>query len=169
MDENRVIGVDGELPWHHPEDLAHFRETTVSHPVIMGRVTYESIRETLGEPLPNRATIVLTSQDIDTSHPDVYAADGVAVALYTALAITEENALSDPNYPLRPDLNGDTVYVAGGGSVYEQLLPCADRLVLTRVHDTYDGDTYFPAFDRDIWVEVDREDGDTLSFVTYER
>lgn len=151
---NGVIGREGGMPWHHPEDLAHFRETTVGHPVVLGRRTYERIVDRLGEPLPERTTVVLSTRDLDL--PDgVLLAGSIPEALSTAAAA------------LSPGL--ETVYVAGGGSVYEATLPVADRLVLTELDAAHEGDTHFPEFDRSEWRETDRAEREALSFVTYER
>lgn len=159
LDSNRVIGVDGDLPWHYPDDLAHFKKTTNGHPVIMGRVTYEGILTTLGEPLPNRQNLVLTStpDDIDVTGGDVYPVTSVTDALSLAYHLASE---TDPVV--------DDVYVIGGASVYDQFIDTATRMVLTEIHDTHEGDTYFPEFDTDVWDEVDRDDRGNLSFVTYE-
>ena len=149
--ENGVIGKDGAMPWHYPEDLAHFREVTMGHPVVMGRVTFESIVSRIDGPLPGRTNVVLTrSPDrLDTEHPAVTAATTVEEAL--ELAGSED----------------DEVFVAGGASVYEQFLSVADRLVLTEIHESYDGDTAFPEWDEDDWTEIARDDREGLSFVTY--
>jgi dihydrofolate reductase len=148
--ENGVIGVGGEMPWHLPADLRHFKETTTGHPVIMGRHTYESIVAGLGEPLPGRTSIVLTTGDLDAPE-GVVLARGVEEALDAAR-----------------DADDEVAYVVGGGTVYEQFLPLVDRMLLTEVHDSFDGDTHFPEFD-DEWVEVEREERDGFAFVTYER
>jgi dihydrofolate reductase len=153
--ENGVIGADGGMPWHHPEDLRRFKETTTGHPVVMGRRTYESIVDRLGEPLPGRTSVVLSTRDLDLPGGAVLASS-VEEALSLAREDCEERGVS-------------TVYVAGGGSVYEQFLPPADRLVLTEVHASPEGDTRFPEWDREAWREVERDDRDELSFVTYER
>jgi len=152
--ENGVIGRDGEMPWHYPADLQHFRETTMGHPVVMGRVTYEAIVAGLGEPLPGRTSVVLTTRDLDVPERVVTAdlVAGVVDAAVDALAAAQR-----------------TVYVVGGASVYEQFLPRADRLVLTEIHESYEGDTQFPAVDWSEWVERDRDDREDLSFLTYER
>lgn len=153
--DNGVIGADGGMPWHHPADLRRFKATTTGHPVVMGRRTYDSIVDRLGEPLPGRTSVVMTNRDLDL--PDgAVRAGSLEAALDAARADARERGV-------------DTVYVVGGGSVYEQFLPLADRLVLTEVHATPEGDVRFPDWDRDAWREVAREDGEDLSFVTYER
>lgn len=149
--ENGVIGVDGDMPWHLPEDLKHFKETTMGHPVIMGRTTYESIVAGLGEPLPGRTNIVLTSRDLDVPE-GVEVAHGIEEALDIARAVDDEVA-----------------YIVGGATVYEQLIDRADRMILTEIDATYEGDTYFPEWDEAAWREGDREEGDEVAFVTYER
>jgi dihydrofolate reductase len=129
--KNGVIGADGGIPWHLPEDFAHFKATTLGHTLVMGRATYESI----GRPLPGRATIVLTRD------PD-WSADGVL----TAGSVEEALAMAE----------GD-VFVAGGAAVYEAALPHADQQLLSEVDLEPAGDTCYPAFDRDEWQEVSRE------------
>ena len=155
--ENGVIGSDGDMPWHIPADLQHFKETTIDHPVIMGRVTYESILDTLGEPLPGRTTVVLTSQDLETP-------DGAVVAhdLEEALVAADEAAEN------RHD-SADRIFVAGGATVYEQFLPAIDRLIVTEVHDEPEGDTFFPDRVRDAWREIQRDERDGFAFAEYER
>ena len=158
--ENGVIGRDGELPWHYPEDLRRFKEVTMGHPVVMGRRTYESIVEHLGEPLPGRTNVVLTSGELEA--PDgILRAGSIQEALGLARgAISEDSSDGDPP--------GDrVVYVIGGTSVYEQFLDRANRLVLTKIHDEYEGDAYFPEVDWSAWEERAREDREELSFVTY--
>lgn len=149
--ENGVIGKDGAIPWYYPEDLKHFKAKTLGHPVIMGRRTYESIVDRLGEPLPGRSNIVLSRSD-PTLMEGAVQAESIEAALEIAAA-------SD----------GDVVYVVGGADIYEQFLPRADRLVWTEVHETVDGDTHFPTVDWSEWAEVSREDEGDLSFVVYER
>lgn len=149
--ENGVIGADGELPWHYPEDLRHFKETTVGHPVICGRRTYESIVDRLGEPLPGRTNVVLTTGDLDL--PDGAVRAG---SIDEALAAARETG-------------SDVAYVVGGASVYEQFLDLADRLVLTEIHESHEGDTYFPGVDWSEWAVLDRDDREELSFVEYGR
>ena len=130
---NGVIGDRGGIPWHLPEDFAHFKRTTLGHTLVMGRATYESI----GRPLPGRTTIVL-------SRDPGWSADGVLVtgSWETAIALACE-------------LPGD-VYVAGGAAVYALAMPHADEQLLSEVHLEPEGDTVYPAFDRSAWVEAGR-------------
>jgi len=149
---NGVIGSDGAMPWHYPADLAQFKQVTTGHPVVMGRRTYESIVAALGGPLPGRTTVVLSTRDLELPESAV-----LAGSVEEALALAGDAP------------GGDTVYVAGGGSVYEQFLPLADRMVLTEVPESPDGDTRFPEWDEAAWTERERREEGELSFVTYER
>ncbi|MFW6376460.1 MAG: dihydrofolate reductase [archaeon] len=149
--ENGVIGNGGEMPWHYPEDLRRFKQTTTGHPVVMGRRTFESILDRLGEPLPGRTNVVLTSTP--TLLPDgVVPATSIDAAIEAA---TETGA--------------KTAYVIGGASVYDQFLPRADRLAITEIQAEYEGDTYFPTVDWEQWRETAREETDDLAFVEFER
>ncbi|QCW03818.1 dihydrofolate reductase [Natrinema pallidum] len=155
--DNGVIGRDGDMPWHVPADLQHFKETTMNHPVIMGRVTYEGILETLGEPLPGRTTVVLTSRDLET--PDnAVVANGLEEAVDRADTAAQEH-----------HGDADRIFIAGGATVYEGFFPVLDRLVVTEVHDEPDGDTFFPAWDRGSWREASRDEHDGFAFVEYVR
>jgi len=149
--ENGVIGDDGGMPWHYPADLAHFKETTMGHPVILGRRTFESIAAQLDGPLPGRTNIVLSRSD-----PEVPEGVVVVESVEAAVEATIEAGV-------------ETAYVAGGATVYEQFLPLADRLVLTEVPGEPEGDTRFPEWDSEEWVEVERVEDGELAFVTYER
>lgn len=153
--ENGVIGADGGMPWHYPADLAQFRETTTGHPVIVGRRTYESIAARLDGPLPGRTNVVLTRSGVDAPE-GVVVAEGVEAALAAAERDVAERGV-------------DAAYVAGGASVYEQFLPRADRMRVTEIPESPDGDTYFPDWEREAWVEVDRQREGKLAVVTYER
>jgi dihydrofolate reductase len=151
---NGVIGVDNRLPWRLPEDLRHFKATTLGHPVIMGRKTWES----LGRPLPGRLNIVITR------NPD-YAAGGAVVVTSLPAALSAAAAALPP---------GGEAYLIGGAELYAQALSFADRLVLTEIDADFPGDAFFPAFDRRRWREVDRQpavsaDGLPYAFVTYQR
>lgn len=147
---NGVIGREGGMPWHYPEDLTHFKETTIGHPVIMGRRTFESIRERLGGPLPDRTNIVLTS------NPDSLP-DGVVGVGSVEEAVSAARA------------RDDEAYVIGGETVYRQFLPDADELILTELREAYEGDTRFPDWNREEWEEVELDDHEEFAFVTYRR
>ena len=144
--DNGVIGADGDIPWRIPEDFAHFKRVTLGHTLVMGRATYDSI----GRPLPGRTTIVLTRD------PD-WSADGVLVAhdLDAALAVAE-------------DLPGDIV-IAGGSHVYGAAMERADEQILTEVHRTPEGDTFYPDFDRGAWTETARETHEGYDWVWLRR
>ncbi len=141
--DNGVIGADGGIPWHLPADFAHFKATTLGHTLVMGRATYASI----GRPLPGRRTVVLTRDP-------GWCAEGVTVAADLATALA--------------GATGD-VYVAGGAQVYAAALPLADVQVISEVHLSPDGDTFYPDFDRSEWRETARVPGDEFDVVTWER
>lgn len=141
---NNVIGKRGALPWHLPEDLKHFKQITMGHPIIMGRKTHESI----GKPLPGRVNIVITRQE-------GYAAAGCEVfqSLEEAIAKYKDQ---DP-------------FVIGGAEIYRAALPFADRLYITEVKIPTDGDVFFPEFDRSAWTETSRDPHDQFDFVVMGR
>jgi dihydrofolate reductase len=147
---NRVIGRDNALPWKLPGDLAHFKRTTLGHPIVMGRKTWES----LGRPLPGRRNIVI-SRDAG------YAAAGATVVrdIDAALSACEDT---------------DEVFVIGGAQIYAAVLDRADRIVATEVAADVDGDAYFPYLPAFQWREVSREpqaaeNGYAYDFVVYEK
>ncbi len=144
--ENGVIGKDGDIPWSLPEDLKHFRATTKGNTVVMGRSTYESI----GHPLPYRTNIVVT-RNRDWTADHVFVAHSIEDAIAQAQAY-----------------DGD-VMVIGGAQIYAQAMPHADVQVLTEVHQSPEGDTHYPDFDRSEWVETSREAHDGYDFVWLER
>jgi dihydrofolate reductase len=161
---NDVIGRDGALPWHLPDDLRRFKRLTTGHPIVLGRLTHESIVARLGRPLPGRTSVVVSSQPPATAEDGVVWATSVAAALATAQAAARVG--SPP---------GGEVFVGGGTSVYEQALPHADRIYLTRLHRDVDGDTTMPPGWLDGFTLVTREDRDTgtpgggYSWLDYER
>ncbi|MGN6579202.1 MAG: dihydrofolate reductase [Bordetella sp.] len=147
---NRVIGRDNGLPWKLPGDLAHFKRTTLGHPIIMGRKTWES----LGRPLPGRTNIVVTRQAD-------YAAAGAVVVTSLQAALDACTNDAEP-------------FIIGGAQLYALALPTADRIVATEVHARIDGDAWFPELPQNQWRETDRqaqpeENGLRYDFVTYER
>ena len=130
---NGVIGASGGLPWRLPEDLQFFKRTTMGHPIVMGRKTWESI----GRPLPGRRSVVVT-RDRD------FAASGAEVVHGLDEAI-ERCA------------DTDEIFVIGGARLYADALPRADRLLLTEIHADFDGDTFLPAPALEVWSESSRE------------
>jgi dihydrofolate reductase len=144
--DNGVIGRDGDIPWRIPEDMRHFRAVTSGHTVVMGRLTYESI----GRPLPHRTNIVVTRSP-------GWSAEGVTVACSVDEALAKARVAT-----------GD-VMVIGGAQIYEAAIGAADVQVLTEVHRSPEGDTFYPAFDRSEWVETRREPHDGYDFVWLER
>jgi dihydrofolate reductase len=146
---NGIIGANGTLPWRLPEDLKHFKRLTMGHPIVMGRRTWESLKG----PLPGRDNIVVTGTR-------GYDAPGAAVAssLEAALAL----CLGEP-----------VVFVIGGARLFAESLPIAAGLVMTEIYKDFEGDTWFPDYDRSRWKETQRErhvtaDGMKYDFVLYE-
>jgi dihydrofolate reductase len=150
MDAQRGIGVNNKLPWHLKEDLAHFKRTTLGHPVIMGRKTFDSI----GKPLPNRRNIVIT-RNANWRHEGV-----------------ETVTLVDDALKLVGDVQA---YVIGGAQIFAETLPHTERLVVTEIDKTFDCDTFFPQIDPQQWKELTREQyhsaehGYDYAFATYQR
>ena len=146
--KNGVIGKDGGLPWRIPEDLKHFKRTTLGHAVIMGRKTFDEV----GRPLPDRRNIVVTrKQGLVLAGCEVVGSVEAAIELARA---------TDPE-----------PFVIGGAEIYRAALPYATRMILTELDRDAEGDTWFPAFDRSGWMEVERRAGETpgVTFVTLER
>lgn len=152
MDEQGLIGKNNDLPWRLSADLQYFRRTTMGKPIVMGRNTHESI----GRPLPGRQNIVVTRQSD-------YQAEGCDVvhSIDEALALCRDQ---------------EEVMIMGGASLYQQVLPLADKLYLTQVHASLDGDTWFPDWSPQDWQLLSREDHPAddknefdYSFMLYER
>lgn len=128
--ENGAIGKDNQLLWHLPDDLKQFKKLTSGHTVVMGRKTYESI----GKPLPNRTNVIITRNEN-------YEAPGCIVVSSLEQAIQTES----------------DVYIIGGAEIYQQALPFTDRIHLTEVQASVEGDTFFPKLDSAKWHELSRE------------
>lgn len=133
---NGVIGAEGAMPWHLPGDLRRFKAITVGKPVVMGRKTFESI----GRPLPGRHNIVLTRDA-------AWRAEGVSIAANLAEAIAAAG--------MEPRTFGE-IMIIGGGAIYAQALPLAERVELTEIDLAPEGDTFFPQLAADQWSEVAR-------------
>jgi len=129
--QNRVIGKDGEIPWHLPEDLKRFARITKNHPVIMGRKTYESILKRNGKPLSGRTNIVLTKMR-------KYRAKGCQVVHSWKKAVAAAG-------------NAKQIFVIGGESIYKLALPHAEKMYLTTVYAKVEGDTMFPPYSPSEW------------------
>ena len=151
MTSNHVIGQNGDMPWHLPADLVHFKELTSGHAIIMGRRTWESI----GKPLPNRLNIVVTRQKD-------YAAEDVTVVHSLEDGIVAAGT--------------QRIFLVGGGEMYKEALPIASKMHITRIDALIDGDTKFPEIDESIWQcksrvnrSADEKNPYDLVFETWER
>jgi dihydrofolate reductase len=149
MSENRVIGKDNSLIWKLSDDLKRFKKITMDSTIVMGRKTYESI----GRPLPKRKNVIITRD------PN-YEAKGCVVVNSIEDAITESN---------------NDCFIIGGGEIYKQAMPLADKMYVTIVHENFDGDTFFPMIDEK-WAEVlveknekDDKNEYNYTFINYER
>ena len=135
MASNRIIGQDGQMPWHLSADLKRFKQITMGHPIIMGRKTYEAI----GRPLPGRTNIII-------SRSSAYQPEGCVLVNSVEAAIEHGCNLSDE------------VFVIGGAEIYKAALPLADNLYITQINKEFEGDTFFPEIDYKDWVEEQREE-----------
>ena len=138
--DNSVIGREGQLPWRLKSDLQHFRKITMNRPVIMGRKTHESI----GRLLPGRTNIVLT-RDLSLVARGAVLATSLDAALSYARADAAKRGV-------------DEIMVIGGGDIFAATMEMADRLEITQVHASPEGDAVFPAIDPEVWQEISRED-----------
>ncbi len=152
---NNVIGKDNTLIWHLPADMKFFREKTTGHVIITGRKNYESIPEKF-RPLPNRTNIIITRQKD-------YNATGAIVCN------TIENAITKAK-----ELNDTEIFIIGGAEIYKQSLHLADKIYLTQIKHTFEGDAFFPEINLNDWTEIERKTGETdeknnypHDFITY--
>lgn len=157
LTRNRVIGRNNDLPWHLPDDMKYFMQTTKGHHVIMGRKNYDSIPEKF-RPLPNRTNLVVTRQK-DLQLPQCTVVNSLEEAVDIARKAGE------------PEL-----FIIGGAAIYQLGMPLARRLYLTEIEAELEGDTYFPAFNQAEWKEVSRRHHPAderhafpFDFVIYER
>lgn len=152
--KNNIIGKDNEMVWHLPEDLKHFKNLTTGHTIIMGRKTFES----LGKPLPNRKHIIFSQ------NPDFKVNDENVEVVHSLLQIQDL-------------IEGkEEAFVIGGAMIYNFLMPNVKKMYVTEIEKDFDGDTFFPIIDSEVWKEISREKGikneeNNLDyyFVTYER
>ncbi|MGB1874246.1 MAG: dihydrofolate reductase [Akkermansiaceae bacterium] len=145
MTAERVIGRDGGLPWHLPEDLKLFKRHTTGHPIVMGRKTWDSI----GKPLPNRQSIVLT-------HDRAWSAEGATV-------------IHSPEELQSIELIDPQVYIIGGAQIYEAFLPLTDELLVSHIYENHSGDTYLPRFEEQYPQVSVEEKYDTFELRRYTR
>ena len=135
MDKNRLIGCENALPWKLPADMAWFKKNTMGKPILMGRKTYESI----GRPLPGRVNLILSRQS------------GLQVEGCIVVHSLAEAKAAVPN--------AEEIMVMGGAEIYTLLMDQADLLYITEIDAAFDGDAWFPEFDRNDWQEVSRQSG----------
>jgi len=133
MSNNRVIGREGDMPWRQSADLKRFKQLTMNLAILMGRKTFESI----GRPLPGRRMIVISRQQ------DVQGAPELAASLETAIEMAQKSE----------EICTDEIFIVGGGEIYQQALPLADRVYLTCIDAEIDGDTFFPPLSED-WKQI---------------
>jgi dihydrofolate reductase len=153
MDEGRVIGKAGALPWHLPEDLAHFKRLTTGHIVIMGRKTWDSLPAKF-RPLPGRTNIVISRSPQELKVPQgVYACSSVTEA------ISMGDSIAAPSQIL---------WIIGGAQIYKESIPLCDELYVTAVHGYHVGDAHLPDFESS-FAQVDEEMGEACTFKTYRR
>jgi|ERR1035437_1338077 dihydrofolate reductase len=152
--ENYVIGKDNKIPWYLPADFKYFKEKTTGHCIIMGRKTYESI----GKPLPNRTSIVITKQK-DYEAPGCF----IAYSLEAAIDLCRDTEQSE-------------AFIIGGKQIYDQALKYSNKLYITKVHAEVEGDTYFPEFSQNEFLltssvenKADEKNIYNQTYLTYEK
>jgi dihydrofolate reductase len=152
LSENNVVGVDNKLPWHLSADLKRLKSITMGHHIIMGRKTFESF----GKPLPGRTNVIITRNK-------KYKANGTIVvfSLREALEIAKKDK---------------EAFIFGGGEIFREALPMVNKIYMTKIHQYFTGDTFFPELNRREWIEVTREDHQpdevnkySYSFITFEK
>ena len=156
MDRNGLIGAKGQMPWHLPEDLRWFKENTMGNPILMGRKTYESI----GGKLPGRSNLVLSR------NKNLKVEEGVAVIPDLPSAITlAEQLITEPE---------QKIFVIGGAQIFKECLPLSQYLYLTFIDTEFEGDTYFPEYDKSQWELLSQKESHTkegikLTFTIWKR
>ncbi|WP_257285897.1 dihydrofolate reductase [Endozoicomonas sp. SESOKO1] len=150
--DNNAIGINNKMPWYLPGDLRYFKAVTMGKPIIMGRKTFDSLKK----PLPGRTNIVIT-RDHDWHHEGVNVVHSLddAIALAEALIVAEALLVAEATAPINAN---EEIMVIGGQQIYQQAIDQADRLYLTRVYQSFDGDAFFPEINQQQWREVSRED-----------
>jgi dihydrofolate reductase len=134
LSENNVVGINNQLPWHLSADLKRLKSITMGHHLIMGRKTFESI----GKPLPGRTNVIIT-------HNKEYKAEGAVV-------------VSSVKEALETAKNDSEAFIFGGGEVFKETLPMVNKIYMTKIHQTFNGDTFFPELKSNEWKETFREE-----------
>ena len=147
IDKNNLIGKGNDLPWYYPEDLKYFKEVTMNKTVVMGSKTFKSIYDRIGKPLPNRNNVVL-SRNLNLHYDDVLVINDLFEYL---------------------NKQNEEIFVIGGKQVYELTLPIADRLYITHINKSYEGDVYFPEIPYDKFNKINYVVNGDLEFAVYER
>ena len=154
MDPNRTIGRRGELPWYLPEDRTHFKNITTGHPIIMGSRTFDHILSLNGRPLPKRISCILSHNPFFAlRYPTVWQLK-VAMTLESAVKLFEDR---------------EKVFIIGGGNVFSQSVDLADELYITRTHQEFEGDTFFPDIDYTKYEELSKQIDKNVSYYHYKR
>lgn len=174
--KNNAIGKNNGMIWHLPEDLKHFKKTTLGKPILMGRKSYES----LGKPLPGRPNIVVSRsyKNLPLNNPtsifkDMEVDESIASKINEGpflFATIDEGIAAAKG--MASKMNVDEIFITGGGEIYKQTLPITERLYLTRIERNYDGDTFFPELNMSEWriISEDRHAGDPpFTFLVLER
>ena len=147
--ENNCIGKNNKIPWNVPEDFQYFKKTTLGKTCVMVQATFESIIGYLGKPLPGRQNVVITL------NKEYQAPEGVRV--FHSLDEIFDN------------LKDEDTFICGGASIYRQTIDRVDTLYITEIHQSPEGDTFFPEINKNIWKETSREDHENFSFVIYKK
>lgn len=159
MADNNCIGKDNKMPWHISDDLKRFKSLTMGHPVIMGRKTFESILEYLNKPLPGRDNIVISRSGYKTSH-DAHVAPDIESAI--------EHARQKATKAQKKE-----IFIIGGAQIYTQSIAWADKIHMTKIHNSVEGDAFFPDITPDEWTQTTRIDhlknDPPYSFITLKR
>ena len=156
---NRAIGINGQLPWHIPDDLKYFKAITTGKPIIMGRKTFESI----GKPLPERLNIVITT-NVDLTIENCLVVNNLETAILEAQNFYKTKATEQKE-----------IFIIGGAQIFKQSIEFVNRIYITEIHAEYAGDVFFEELRSDDWVEVSRDihnsENDIIpfSFVLYEK
>ena len=152
--DNNIIGKNNQMPWHITEDFQYFKKKTLGKPCIMGRKTFESIYNSLGKALPNRPSIAVSRNGYE--HEQAISASNIPYAIEKAKELAEQSKV-------------DEIMIIGGATIYEQSLSETNRIYLTRVHQSPDGDAFFPELNKSEWKEISCDKREGFSFLIYER